>query len=133
MNFENESMRAIIFEKACSPADLKISNTKMPLLKSDEILIKVKAFGLNFADILARTGNYPDAPDFPFIPGYEVSGDIVDFGEEALQKVEGLEKGDSVIAFTRFGGYSEYVTTKYYCALKKPDQISYEDAASIPV
>lgn len=62
MTSYGDSMRAIIFQKPCSPKDLQISTTSKPKMLSDEILIKVKAFGLNFADTLARKGTYNDAP-----------------------------------------------------------------------
>lgn len=54
----------------------KIVKMKKPIIKDDEVLIQVEFFGLNFADISARKGNYADAPPFPFVAGYEVSGKL---------------------------------------------------------
>lgn len=71
MSVNIDSMRAIIFHNACSPKDLKISTTSIPKMQNDEILIKVKAFGLNFADTLARKGTYNDAPSlYPLLNIY---------------------------------------------------------------
>lgn len=72
-----------------------------------EVVIAVEAFGLNFADVMARRGVYGDAPPLPFTPGYDVVGHIDSVGEE----VEPDMKGKRVVAMTRFGGYAEYVRT----------------------
>lgn len=79
----------------------------IPTTQKEEVLIKVEAFGLNFADVLARQGLYKEAPPIPCVLGYEVVGEVSEVGE-------GTDKnwiGKRVTAFTRFGGYSEYVTT----------------------
>lgn len=128
----NDMMKAISFSHPSKPLDIKISETSKPVMKDDEILIKVRAFGLNFADTMARTGNYADAPPFPFIPGYEISGEIIDIGLESSNHVN-FKKGDYVIAFTRFGGYAEFAVAKYFAVFLKPNDLSFEDAASIPV
>jgi NADPH:quinone reductase-like Zn-dependent oxidoreductase len=76
----------------------------------NEVQIKVQAFGLNFADIMARMGLYPDAPKKPGILGYDVVGNISKIGKDVP---EGLEIGARVIALTRFGGYAQVVNTDY--------------------
>lgn len=85
--------------------DFSISNPE-----PNEIQIKVEAFGLNFADVMARNGQYPDAPKKPGILGYDVVGSIVQKGEEVP---DGLEIGSRVIALTRFGGYAQMVNSDY--------------------
>jgi len=67
-----------------------------PTLKKDHVIIKVKAFGLNFADVLARKGYYPDAPKFPFVPGYEVSGIIIAIGEDVPTRKPTKEEEDEI-------------------------------------
>jgi len=79
-----------------------------PLPKDGEVLIRVEAFGLNFADVLARLGLYREAPPIPCVLGYEVAGDVVEVGN-------GVDKSwlsKRVTAFTRFGGYAEFATTQ---------------------
>jgi NADPH2:quinone reductase len=76
----------------------------MPIPGKGQVLIQVEGFGLNFADVSARLGNYRDAPPLPSILGYDVVGRIAELGAE----VEGIRKGDRVTALTRFGGYAEY-------------------------
>ncbi len=82
--------------------------TDMPLRAPDpeEISIRVTAFGLNYADIMARQGLYRGCPPLPCVLGYDVEGFVSEMGE----KVTGFNIGDKVFALTRFGGYAEYVT-----------------------
>jgi NADPH2:quinone reductase len=80
----------------------------------DEIAIESEAFGLNFADVLARLGLYKECPPLPTIIGYETVGRVLKVGEQ----VKNIAVGDRVVAFTRFGGYSQYVITKAIAAVK---------------
>src|SRR5690606_36991561 len=75
-----------------------------PSRSTGEVLIDVEAFGLNYADVMARNGLYREAPPLPFVPGYEVVGRIREADNSTLI-------GKRVIAFTRFGGYAEVVVT----------------------
>lgn len=75
---------------------------------ADEVAIVTEAAGINFADISARLGNYKDCPPLPAIIGYEVVGRVSEIGRD----VKSLKVGDRVIAFTRFGGYSQWVCQK---------------------
>lgn len=77
-------------------------------IADDEVAIITEAAGINFADISARLGNYRDCPPLPTIIGYEVVGRISEVGKE----VKTLKVGDRAIAFTRFGGYSQWVCQK---------------------
>ncbi|NQZ75894.1 MAG: zinc-binding dehydrogenase [Ekhidna sp.] len=71
----------------------------------NQVLIKSEGFGLNFADVMARLGMYQDCPKLPAVIGYENVGII----EAVGNAVKGVEIGDRVVAFTRFGGYSDHV------------------------
>jgi len=73
-----------------------------------EVCLKVEAFGLNFADVMARNGRYRDAPKIPFIPGYDVVGEVVQSGS----KENDFWLGKRVVAFCRFGGYATLVNTQ---------------------
>ena len=94
-----------------------------------EIRIRVKASGVNFADILARQGLYPDAPKLPCVIGYEVSGTVDATGPD----VDPSWVGRDVFALTRFGGYSDVVIVPQKQAFAKPASLSHEQAAAIPV
>lgn len=75
--------------------------------KSKEVVIECEAFGLNYADVMARIGLYQDAPPIPCVIGYEVVGKIIAIGEDVSSDLIGKR----VVAFTRFGGYSKHAIT----------------------
>ena len=89
----------------------------------------VKAAGINFADIMARVGLYPDAPKPPTVVGYEVAGTVSALGEG----VDGFAVGDRVMAGTRFGGYSELVAARVVDVARLPESLSFEQGAAVPV
>jgi len=122
-------MRAIPFHRAGEADGLRVEEWPKPEPTDNEILIQVKAFGLNFADIVARKGQYNDAPKFPFVPGYEVAGIVTGLGKN----VKNFRTGDEVIAFTLFNGYAEFAVAEERAAVKKPAYLTFADAASIPV
>ena len=95
----------------------------------DEIRIRVRAAGINFADVLARLGLYPDAPKPPVVVGYEVAGQVDAVG----RAVTGVSEGDRVVALTRFGGYSDTVVVPAAHAFHYPEEMSDSDAAAVPV
>ena len=94
-----------------------------------EVLIRVKAAGLNFADILARQGLYPDGPKKPCVMGYEVAGVVEGVGDQ----VDHALVGKAVVAMTRFGGQSELVVVNSKQFFEKPESLSFEQGAAIPV
>jgi len=108
---------------------LQIQEKPDPQPRAGEVLIRVRAAGLNFADILSRQGLYPDSPPKPCVMGYEVSGVIEAVGEG----INGSFLGKSVAAMTRFGGQSELVVVKGTQVFEKPDNLTFEQAAAIPV
>jgi len=108
---------------------LKIQEKPDPTPRDDEVVIRVRAAGLNFADILARQGLYPDGPPKPCVMGYEVSGVVDAVGKD----VNSSFAGKSVVAMTRFGGQSEMVAVKATQMFEKPEKLTFEQAAAIPV
>lgn len=80
----------------------------LPLPANNEVKVEVEAFGINFADIMARLGHYRDCPPLPAVIGYEAVGRILQKGNE----VTNVSEGDRVVAFTRFGGYGRQVITR---------------------
>jgi NADPH:quinone reductase-like Zn-dependent oxidoreductase len=108
---------------------LKVQEKPDPQPRKGEVLIRVRAAGLNFADILSRQGLYPDSPPKPVVMGYEVSGVIEAVGEG----INSDFVGKSVAAMTRFGGQSEFVTVKAAQVFDKPAALTFEQAAAIPV
>lgn len=122
-------MRAIVITRHGGPEVLQLQERPTPTPKAGEVLIAVKASGVNFADLMARLGLYPDAPPPPSVVGYEVSGTVQALGEG----VTSLAVGDRVLAFTLFGGYADHVAVPALAAVKMPDRMSFEVGAAIPV
>src|SRR6476660_8392884 len=122
-------MRAVVTTAAGDVRVMKVEERPDPKPKPGQVVIRVKAAGLNFADILARQGLYPDGPPKPCVMGYEVSGTIEATGDG----VDPGLIGNSVIAMTRFGAQAELVTVPAVQVFAKPDQLTFELAAAIPV
>ena len=122
-------MRAIVTTANGDVGAMRVEERPDPVPGQGEVLIRVKASGLNFADILARQGLYPDAPPKPCVMGYEVAGIIEGVGEGIDRSVV----GESVIAMTRFGGQSELVAVPDAQVFEKPSQLSFEQGAALPV
>jgi len=93
------------------------------------VVVAVRAAGVNFADVMARIGLYPDAPKPPCVIGYEVAGTVLELGEG----VDGPAVGTRVFAPTRFGGYQEQVVVPAGDVTELPDQFTFEQGAAIPV
>jgi NADPH:quinone reductase-like Zn-dependent oxidoreductase len=98
-----------------------------PIPKSNEVLIKVAAFGLNYADVMARNGLYADAPPLPSILGYEAVGIIEQIGKD----VQDFQVGQKVVAFTRFGAYAEYTVADQRAIAVLPDNILNGEAVAL--
>ena len=122
-------MRAIVTTRNGDVEVLKVETRPDPVPGKGEVLIRVKAAGLNFADILARQGLYPDAPPKPCVLGYEVSGVVEAFGDG----VDETLVGKPVIAMTRFSGQAELLVAPARQIFEKPEQLSFEQGAAIPV
>jgi NADPH:quinone reductase-like Zn-dependent oxidoreductase len=108
---------------------LKVQEAPDPTPAKGEVLVQVKAAGLNFADILARQGLYPDGPKKPCVMGYEVAGVIEAVGEGVDRQMA----GQPVVAMTRFRGQAEKVAIAANQLFAKPESLSFELAAAIPV
>jgi len=122
-------MRQIWISKAGAPSVLEVRESTTPEPGPGEIRIAVHSAGINFADIMARMGIYPDAPPIPCVVGYEVSGVVEAIGAG----VTGRTIGERVLAATRFGGYSSHVNVPATQVVALPESISFEAAAAIPV
>ena len=122
-------MRAVVIPRHGGPEVLEVREVPDPPVGAGEIRIAVRAAGINFADLMARAGTYPDAPPLPSVIGYDVAGEVESVGEG----VESHKAGDRVLAGTRFGGYAELVATGASELLPLPDDWSFEEGAAFPV
>ncbi len=123
-------MRAVVITQHGPPETLQVQERQEPLAGPGEVLIDVKAAGVNFADLMARLGLYPDAPKPPCVVGYEVAGVVAAVGPGVDG---GLEPGQRVAAPTRFGGYAERAATRSDGVVPLPEGLSFEQGAAIPI
>ncbi len=110
---------------------LSWSEVKNPVIKSEEVLVEIHYAALNRADLMQRAGDYPPPPGCPEWMGLEVSGVIVEMGEEAKAKSD-YKIGDKVCALLGGGGYAEYVAVKYDMLMPIPENCSMIEAAAMP-
>jgi len=105
-------MKAIFLtKKGNANQAFEIRETEKPKITlSDDVLVKVEAFGLNYADVMARNGLYREAPEMPSVLGYEVVGIVEKVGKACDTSLIGKR----VVCFTRFGGYAEYAISKNF-------------------
>jgi NADPH:quinone reductase-like Zn-dependent oxidoreductase len=122
-------MKRIVITRAGSPEVLQVQQGADPTPLPGEVRIRVKAAGLNFADIMARKGLYPDAPPLPCTVGYEVAGVVDAVGSGVEESWLNME----VAALTRFGGQADTVVVQTGQVFPKPAGLSFEQAAAIPV
>ncbi len=122
-------MRAVWITRPGGPSALAVRETADPEPGPGQVRIRVGAAGLNFADVMAAQGLYPDAPKPPSVVGYEVAGVVDALGE----RVEGYAAGQRVLAMTHFGGHADVVCVPADHVLAIPDAMSFEEAAAIPV
>lgn len=122
-------MRQVVTTRNGGVEVLKVQEAPDPKAARGEVVIRVKAAGLNFADIMARQGLYPDGPPKPCVMGYEVAGVVDSVGDEVDQTL----LGKPVVAMTRFKGQSELVAVGASQIFEKPEMLSFEQAAAVPV
>ena len=119
-------MKAILINDDKSLSWSEVGN---PVIKSDEVLVKIGAAALNRADLMQREGDYPPPPGCPEWMGLEIAGEIVELGEEAKKH---WKIGDKVCALLGGGGYAEYAAVKYDMCMPVPKNCSLIEAAAIP-
>jgi len=127
-------MRAMVVRRYGPPGVFESQQTPDAQPKPGETLIRVKAIGVNFADLLQRMGLYPGTPKPPFVPGLEVSGVVEKVVEsEKSGQSPAPSPGDAVVAITQFNAYAEWAVVPTRQVFRLPAGMSFEDAAAIPV
>ena len=121
-------MKAILVEKPGGSENLKFGTAAKPIINENEILVKVKAAGLNRADIMQRQGKYPPPKGASELLGLEFSGEVAELGKN----VSKWKVGDKVFGLIPGGGYAEFAKIHQDMAIEKPDELSFEEAAAIP-
>lgn len=122
-------MKAIVITEFGRPEVLQVQERTVPEIKKDEVLVQVKAAGVNRPDVFQRKGNYPAPPGVVAdIPGLEIAGIIVQVGTVVTE----WKTGDEVCCLVAGGGYAEYVAVHKDICLPIPAGISFAEAAILP-
>ncbi|WP_025027472.1 quinone oxidoreductase family protein [Caldalkalibacillus mannanilyticus] len=120
-------MKAVQFQNYGSPDVLQVVDLPLPQIKLGEVLVQVKAAGVNFADTARRYGQYLAKTPLPYIPGFEVAGEIV----EVSSDVTDFKVGDRVVALPECGGYAEYIALHASQLIRIPDHVDFNQAAAL--
>jgi NADPH:quinone reductase-like Zn-dependent oxidoreductase len=123
-------VRAVVITRHGPPEVLQVEQRPEPHPGPGEVVIDVRAAGINFADLMARLGLYPDAPKPPCVVGYEVAGEIAALGDGVG---DGLQVGQRVVAPTRFGGYAERSLALADGVVVLPEAFTFEQGAAVPI
>ncbi len=122
-------MRAVMISRPGPPEVLQIGETDSPVPSAGEVLVRVRAGGVNRADLLQRQGLYPPPPGVrEDIPGLEFAGEVEESGAEA----EGWRAGDRVMGLLSGGAYAEYVTCSERLLIPVPSAMTFVQAAALP-
>lgn len=124
-------MKAVEITVYGGPEVLSLGERATPQAGAGEVLIRVKASGINRPDVLQRTGNYPVPPGASDIPGLEVAGEIIS-GDTLAMAAAGFKMGDRVCALVAGGGYAELCVAPVGQCLPVPAGLSDIEAASLP-
>jgi NADPH:quinone reductase-like Zn-dependent oxidoreductase len=122
-------MRALWLTGHHGPRSFEVRERPDPLPAGGQVRIRVKAAGLNFADLMASYGLYPDAPRPPCVLGYEASGIVDAVGEGADAGLVGTH----AIALSKFGAHADVLCVPAQNVVKMPDAMTFEEAAALPV
>ncbi|HKU62594.1 MAG TPA: NAD(P)H-quinone oxidoreductase [Gemmatimonadales bacterium] len=121
-------MRAVVYVGAGGPEVITVGEVPRPEVQPGHIRVRVRAAGVNRADLLQRRGNYPAPPGWPAdIPGLEYAGEV-----EAVRGVQRWKVGDRVMGLVGGGAMAELLTVHQDEALPIPDSLDYEAAAAVP-
>jgi NADPH:quinone reductase len=120
-------MRAVLSKAPGGPETLVVEEVSDPTPKAGEVVIEVRAVGINFPDTLIIEDKYQFRPERPFAPGAEVAGVVEAIGEG----VKGIHKGDRVIAVPGWGGLVERIAVPAASVIPIPKEMDFETAAAL--
>jgi NADPH2:quinone reductase len=123
-----QSMRAVIASKGGGPEVLEVVSRPLPQAQEGEVLVRVRAAGVNRPDVLQRQGHYPPPPGAPDVLGLEIAGEVVASGPGASR----FQPGEKIMGLVAGGGYADYAVVHETNALPVPTGLSMEEAGAIP-
>lgn len=119
-------MKAVLSRAAGGPGDLVVGEVARPAPEAGQVLIKVRACGVNYPDALIISNQYQYKPMRPFSPGAEVAGEIVQLGAG----VNDFDLGDHVVAMLKWGGMAEFAVAEATHCLKMANAMPFDDGAA---
>lgn len=122
-------MKAIVAEEIGEPEVLRYVEAERPSPGEGEVLIEVKAAGINYADTMRRRDQYLTRQKFPFTPGSEVAGVVTEVGPG----VDNASEGDRVVTLLETGGYAEYAVAPASSLISLPEGLGFDEAAAVPL
>lgn len=122
-------MKVVKFEEYGGPEVLQYTESEQPKPKAHEVLIEVKAVGVNYADTARREGKYVVPTELPYIPGSEAAGIVVETGSEVTR----FKAGDRVVALIESAAYAEYAAIPEQVLTPVPEGVSFEEAVALPL
>lgn len=122
-------MRQVWITRAGPPEVLVLREAADPEPSAGEVRVKALRSGINFADLMARVGLYPDAPPLPCVIGYEAAGTVDRVGKG----VTAVKEGDRVMAMPKFGGYSDTLVVPEAQVFPMPENMTFDEGAALPV
>ena len=126
-------MRVVQLRRFGGPEVLEVLESTVPVLKPAEVLVRVRAAGINFFEVLMRQNRYATTPDLPLSMGVEVAGIVEAVGDDVPAERVGNRVAVPLFAIDRAGGYADYVVTEERDIFPLPDALSFEDAAALQV
>lgn len=121
-------MKAVQITTLDGPEAVEIVDLPQPVAGPDQVLIRVRAAGVSFPEVLQSRGEYQMKPELPYVPGAEVAGEVVTAPEGS-----GLAPGDRVAGFCLIGGFAQYAVAQADMVFPLPDHVTFEQGASIPL
>ncbi len=125
---QNDRMTVVAISSPGGPRALKPELRPVPEPGAGEVLVRVRAAGVNRPDVIQRMGDYPPPPGASDLPGLEVSGEIVAIGPETPR----WRMGERVVALTNGGGYAEFVSVHGSNVLPLPHGFTFTEGAGLP-
>ena len=124
-----KTMKAVQFTEYGGPDVLKLIDIERPKIGDQEVLIEVKAIGVNYADTARREGKYVVPTKLPYIPGAELAGEVVSVGKD----VRSFKPGMRVVSLIESGAYAQFVRVHEMALTEIPNGVEYSDAVALPL
>jgi NADPH:quinone reductase len=122
-------MKAVQLKEYGGPEVLNLVDIEKPVPKGHEVLIEIKAIGVNYADTARREGQYVVKTPLPFIPGAEIAGIVAQVGE----KVTKVKPGTRIVTLIESGGYAEFALADERALIPIPEQLDFHTAVALPL